>query len=62
MCSEGMGHVCLCCRLGRYEDAETRLKQAIKYADDLHSSRTPEEMTLSFVKALEVIPRRFESH
>ena len=47
-------YACLCCRLGRYEDAETRLKQAVKYADDSQSSRTPEEITLSFVKALEV--------
>ena len=45
----------LCCRLGRYEDAETRLWQAVKLADGLHGSRTPEEITLSFVKALEVI-------
>ncbi|CAL5220409.1 g2420 [Coccomyxa viridis] len=39
--------------LGRYEDAETRLKQAMKYADDSQSNRTPEEITLSSVKALE---------
>ena len=49
----------LCCRLGRYEDAETRLKQAMKLADGSHGSRTPEEITLSFVKALEVT---LESH
>ena len=43
----------LLCRLGRYEEAETRLSTALKLAGE-GSETSPEGITLSFVKALEV--------
>ena len=42
------------CRLGRYEEAETRLSTALKLAEKGNDSASPETITLSFVKALEV--------
>lgn len=42
------------CRLGRYEDAETRLRQALKQADGDSTGPSAMDITLSFVRALEV--------
>ena len=51
----------LSCRLGRYEEAETRLSTALKLAKEGSDSTSPESITLSFVKALEVSSDCFTS-